>query len=158
MTFTQSLVQPKAGPRLQRPRVSIEVVGIAAAVAIWLVVWAFGEPWSRFLVAGQDARCYWVPGYDAPYALSEWTAPIAYVYSPAFLQLLAPLKVQGMPRHLHAVSGTGTGVHGQGHVARLGKELDHAGAQHVVQLEAGRAQPLCVGAEHAPIGRHQAAP
>ena len=93
MTFTQSLVRGKAGPRLQRPLVSIEVVGIAAAVAIWLVVWAFGEPWSRFLVAGQDARCYWVPGYDAPYALSEWTAPIAYVYSPAFLQLLAPLKV-----------------------------------------------------------------
>ena len=76
-----------------RPRPSIELVGIAAAVGIWLVVWAFGEPWSRFLVAGQDARCYWVPGYDAPYALSEWTAPIAYVYSPAFLQLLAPLKL-----------------------------------------------------------------
>ncbi len=82
-----------AGPRFERPRISIEMVGIGAAVAIWLVVWTFGEPWSRFLIAGQDARCYWVPGFDAPYALSEWTAPIAYVYSPAFLQLLAPLKV-----------------------------------------------------------------
>ena len=71
---------------------SFEFVGIIAAIGIWLVVWAFGEPWSRFMVAGQDARCYWVPGYDAPYALSEWTAPIAYVYSPAFLQLLAPLR------------------------------------------------------------------
>ena len=79
--------------RFQRPRVSIERVGIIAAVAIWLVVSAFGEPWSRFLITGQDARCYWVPGFDAPYALSEWTAPIAYVYSPAFLQLLAPLKL-----------------------------------------------------------------
>jgi hypothetical protein len=83
----------RTGGRFWRPRLSIERVGIAAAVAIWLVVWAFGEPWSRFLVAGQDARCYWGPGYGAPYALSEWTAPIAYVYSPAFLQLLAPLKL-----------------------------------------------------------------
>jgi hypothetical protein len=83
----------RAGPRFPRQPVSIELVGIVVAIAIWLVVWAFGEPWSRFLITGQDARCYWVPGYDAPYALSEWTAPIAYVYSPAFLQLLAPLKV-----------------------------------------------------------------
>jgi hypothetical protein len=83
----------QAGGRFRRPRLSIERVGIVAAVAIWLVVWAFGEPWSRFLLAGQDARCYWVPGYGAPYALAEWTAPIAYVYSPAFLQLLAPLKL-----------------------------------------------------------------
>ena len=88
-----SLARTAARTGFGRPRPSIELVGIAAAVGIWLVVWAFGEPWSRFLVAGQDARCYWVPGYDAPYALSEWTAPIAYVYSPAFLQLLAPLKL-----------------------------------------------------------------
>ncbi len=91
-------VRSRAWPRLVRPRFerrrpSIETVGIVAAFAIWIVVWAFGEPWSKFLVAGQDARCYWVPGYDAPYALSAWTAPIAYVYSPAFLQLLAPLRV-----------------------------------------------------------------
>jgi hypothetical protein len=81
-----------AKSRFERPAVSIEAVGIAAALGIWLLVMAFCEPWSRFLVAGQDARCYWVPGYDAQYALSEWTSPIAYVYSPAFLQALAPLK------------------------------------------------------------------
>ena len=87
------LARAATGPRIQRPHLSIELVGIGAAIAIWLVVWFFGEPWSRFLITGQDARCYWVPGYDAPYALSEWTQPIAYVYSPAFLQLLAPLKL-----------------------------------------------------------------
>ena len=86
------LVQAPARPRFKRPRPSIELLGLGLAVAIWLVVWFFGEPWSRYLITGQDARCYWVPGYDAPYALSEWTQPIAYVYSPAFLQLLAPLK------------------------------------------------------------------
>jgi len=88
-----SLVGDVARLRFQRPRASIELAGIAAAVGLWVLVMAFGEPWSRFLITGQDARCYWVPGFDAPYALSEWTAPIAYVYSPAFLQLLAPLKV-----------------------------------------------------------------
>jgi hypothetical protein len=88
-----SLVEELTRFRFQRPRVSLELVGIAAAIGIWVLVMAFGEPWSRFLITGQDARCYWVPGFDAPYALSEWTAPIAYVYSPAFLQLLAPLKV-----------------------------------------------------------------
>jgi len=94
MTFaTPGLARGAVRPRFQRPRVSIETAGILAAIAVWVVVWAFGEPWSRFLITGQDARCYWVPGFDAPYALSQWTAPIAYVYSPAFLQLLAPLKV-----------------------------------------------------------------
>ena len=88
-----SLVGGLTRLRFQRPRPSIELAGIAAAVGLWVRVMAFGEPWSRFLITGQDARCYWVPGFDAPYALSEWTAPIAYVYSPAFLQLLAPLKV-----------------------------------------------------------------
>src|SRR5450755_2732023 len=94
MSFaTPGLVRGAVRPRYRRPLVSIETVGIVAAIAVWAVVWAFGEPWSRFLITGQDARCYWVPGFDAPYALSQWTAPIAYVYSPAFLQLLAPLKV-----------------------------------------------------------------
>jgi hypothetical protein len=88
-----SLVGGLTRLRFQRPRVSIELAGIVLAVGLWVLVMAFGEPWSRFLITGQDARCYWVPGFDAPYALSEWTAPIAYVYSPAFLQLLAPLKV-----------------------------------------------------------------
>jgi hypothetical protein len=88
-----SLVGELTRFRFQRPRISIELAGVALAVGLWVLVMAFGEPWSRFLITGQDARCYWVPGFDAPYALSEWTAPIAYVYSPAFLQLLAPLKV-----------------------------------------------------------------
>ncbi|HLY15190.1 MAG TPA: glycosyltransferase family 87 protein [Candidatus Limnocylindrales bacterium] len=94
MTLAPSaFVGQRTRPRFQRPSVSLELAGIVAAVGIWVLVMAFGEPWSRFLITGQDARCYWVPGFDAPYALSEWTAPIAYVYSPAFLQLLAPLKV-----------------------------------------------------------------
>ena len=44
---------------------------------------------GRLWGTGQDAYCYWFPTLADPYARSDWTDPIAYVYSPAFLQLLA---------------------------------------------------------------------
>ncbi len=40
-----------------------------------------------------DARCYWVPSLADPYLHSNWTDQIAYPYSPAFLQLLEPLRL-----------------------------------------------------------------
>jgi hypothetical protein len=39
-----------------------------------------------------DARCYWAPDLADPYAHSNWTDQIAYTYSPAFLQLLQPIR------------------------------------------------------------------
>jgi Glycosyltransferase family 87 len=66
-------------------------VGIVVAVAFWaLVVW-FSEPWGRLWGTGQDARCYYQATLADPYLHSEWNDPIAYVYSPAFLQLVSPL-------------------------------------------------------------------
>ncbi|MFH1474953.1 MAG: glycosyltransferase 87 family protein [Chloroflexota bacterium] len=41
---------------------------------------------------GQEAFCYWLPSPADPYARADWTQPVAYVYSPAFLQGLAVLK------------------------------------------------------------------
>ena len=38
-----------------------------------------------------EAISYWANHLDAPYAHSDWTKPGAYVYSPAFLQFVAPL-------------------------------------------------------------------
>lgn len=70
-----------------------ELVGLALVAAVWSAIVVFAEPWGRPWGTGQDAYCYWIPTYDQPYARSDWTDPIAYVYSPAFLQLLAPLKV-----------------------------------------------------------------
>lgn len=70
-----------------------ELVGFALVAAVWSAIVVFSEPWGRPWGTGQDAYCYWIPTYDQPYARSDWTDPIAYVYSPAFLQLLAPLKV-----------------------------------------------------------------
>jgi hypothetical protein len=66
-------------------------VGLAVAIAAWLLAVAFSEPWGRLWGTGQDARCYWQATLADPYLHSEWNDPIAYVYSPAFLQLVSPL-------------------------------------------------------------------
>jgi hypothetical protein len=75
--------------RLQTP----PWLGVAVAVAGWALIVMFSEPWGRLWGTGQDARCYWQAAQDAahPYLHSDWNDPIAYVYSPAFLQLISPL-------------------------------------------------------------------
>ncbi len=65
--------------------------GLAVAFAAWVLVVGFAEPFGRLWGTGQDARCYWLPTLAAPYLNADWTSPIAYVYSPAFLQLVSPL-------------------------------------------------------------------
>ena len=66
-------------------------VGLAIAIAFWALVVAFSEPWGRLWGTGQDARCYYQATLADPYLHSDWNDPIAYVYSPAFLQLVSPL-------------------------------------------------------------------
>ncbi len=65
--------------------------GLAVAVAAWTLIVVFSEPWGRLWGTGQDARCYWQASLADPYLHSDWNDPIAYVYSPAFLQLVSPL-------------------------------------------------------------------
>jgi hypothetical protein len=69
-----------------------EIVGFALVAAIWAAIVVFSEPFGRLWGTGQDAYCYWFPTLADPYARSDWTDPIAYVYSPAFLQLLEPIR------------------------------------------------------------------
>jgi len=69
-----------------------EIVGLALVAAIWIAIVVFSEPFGRLWGTGQDAYCYWFPSLTDPYARSDWTDPIAYVYSPAFLQLLEPIR------------------------------------------------------------------
>jgi hypothetical protein len=69
-----------------------ELVGLALVATIYVAIVVFSSPWGRPWGTGQDAYCYWFPSLDDPYALSDWTDPIAYVYSPAFLQLLSPIR------------------------------------------------------------------
>jgi hypothetical protein len=74
-----------------QPLSRMEVGGWLVAGGTWLLVVALSTPLWRQLRTGQEAFCYWVANIHAPYAMSDWTQPIAYVYSPAFLQLVAPL-------------------------------------------------------------------
>jgi hypothetical protein len=67
------------------------LVGLVVAVVLWALVVAFAEPWGRLWGTGQDARCYYQATLADPYLHSSWNDPIAYVYSPAFLQLVSPL-------------------------------------------------------------------
>jgi hypothetical protein len=67
-------------------------VGPGVSAVAWVAIVAFSSPWGRLWGTGQDAYCYWFPSLADPYARSDWTDPIAYVYSPAFLQLLEPIR------------------------------------------------------------------
>ena len=66
-------------------------LGVAVGVLGWAIVVIFSEPWGRLWGTGQDARCYYQATLANPYLHSDWNDPIAYVYSPAFLQLVSPL-------------------------------------------------------------------
>lgn len=66
-------------------------VGLVVAVVVWALIVVFAEPWGRLWGTGQDARCYYQATLADPYLHSSWNDPIAYVYSPAFLQLVSPL-------------------------------------------------------------------
>jgi len=77
-----------------RPVPVLVVLGLAALLVSWLGIVYFAEPWSRSLLpSGMDARCYWVPTLSDPYLNSNWLDQIAYPYSPAFLQLLEPIRL-----------------------------------------------------------------
>jgi len=67
------------------------MTGIVVAFFVWLVIVLLAQPFGRPWGTGMEAISYWANHLDAPYAHSDWTKPGAYVYSPAFLQLVAPL-------------------------------------------------------------------
>ena len=69
----------------------VELGGWLMAGGMWVLLVSLATPLGRVFRTGQEAFCYWVASLHAPYALSDWTQPVAYVYSPAFLQLIAPL-------------------------------------------------------------------
>ncbi len=66
--------------------------GMLALVAAWIGIVYFAVPWGRLAGSGMDAYCYWVPNLADPYLHSNWNDQIAYPYSPAFLQLLQPIR------------------------------------------------------------------
>ena len=73
---------------------AVVLLGLGALLVAWLAIVYFAEPWGTSLLpSGMDARCYWVPTLADPYLHSTWTDQIAYPYSPAFLQLLTPIRL-----------------------------------------------------------------
>jgi Glycosyltransferase family 87 len=79
-----------ADQRGRLPRVPVH--GVAVAGAVWLAIVVLARPELGAWRTGQDALSYWGPRLAAPYAQADWTTVGAYVYSPAFLQLVSPLQ------------------------------------------------------------------
>ncbi len=93
--LAQASGRTRIGARVRQLRLSdLEtppLVGLVVALVLWALVVVFAEPWGRLWGTGQDARCYYQATLADPYLHSSWNDPIAYVYSPAFLQLVTPL-------------------------------------------------------------------
>jgi hypothetical protein len=79
--------------RLAQPRVTLERLRridwrwIALALGIVYLALFLTRPMPLY-----DARAYWIADWADPYAVSGEGEKHAYLYSPAFLQLIAPLR------------------------------------------------------------------
>jgi hypothetical protein len=72
----------------------VYVLGLLAAVAAWIFIVLWCEPYGRWPGTAMDAHAYWLaPGGLDPYPISAVGTPNAYLYSPVFLQLLWPLRM-----------------------------------------------------------------
>jgi hypothetical protein len=79
----------------------LTAAGVALAVILVVVMTLTAEPFQPDAFGpGQDARAYWAAPMDAPYAPGSVGQESAYLYSPAFLQVLAPLRVLPWPAFL----------------------------------------------------------
>ncbi len=76
---------------LERVADDMADLGVVLAGTLWFVIVFLSMPFGRIWQTGQEAFCYWIANLNSPYSLSDWGSPIAYVYSPAFLQAMLPL-------------------------------------------------------------------
>jgi len=76
-----------------RQRLILMATGVVIAFGVWaLIVWlAAPYDWNA-IGTGHDARPYWTAIFENPYATSHVGDHDAYLYSPAFLELIAPLR------------------------------------------------------------------
>jgi hypothetical protein len=80
------------------------LVGLVVA-AIWIAIVALSIPRGLPIQTGLEAWCYWTASLIDPYARSTWTEPGAYVYSPAFRQVIAPLTALPWPLYVAVWTG-----------------------------------------------------
>jgi len=91
-------VTSPAGPLELRWRRILTITGLLLAVGLVVAMWASAEPFDPDGYGpGQDARAYWEAPMAAPYLPGSVGHEGAYLYSPAFLQLLTPLRLLPFP-------------------------------------------------------------
>jgi len=87
--------------RLVRLRRVLVIAGIALAVGLVVVMVLTAEPFQPDAYGpGQDARAYWAVPMSAPYLPGSVGHESAYLYSPAFLEALAPIRLLSWPAFL----------------------------------------------------------
>ena len=86
--------------RVRAIRHGLLIAGLVVLVTILVRAWLTASDAS----AGEayDARAYWEAARGDPYARPVLGAPVAYYYSPAFLQVFAPLLALSFPAFLAA--------------------------------------------------------
>jgi len=91
-------VTSPAGPLELRWRRILTITGLLLAVGLVVAMWASAEPFDPDGYGpGQDARAYWEAPMAAPYLPGSVGHEGAYLYSPAFLQLMTPLRLLPFP-------------------------------------------------------------
>lgn len=87
-----------ADRRLTQARLLLIIIGgVGAGLVLAFAIVGAGHVGTGDIGAGQDARAYWAALRSMPYQLDAGDYA-AYLYSPVFLQLLAPLL--SMPWHV----------------------------------------------------------
>jgi hypothetical protein len=72
---------------------------------LWTTIVVLSVPRGLPFQTGLEAWCYWTASVLDPYARSIWTQPGAYVYSPAFIQAIAPLTALPWPLYVAVWTG-----------------------------------------------------
>ena len=79
----------------------IAVWGLLAAILLVVLMTALAEPFEPDSFGpGHDARAYWAAPLDEPYVPGSVGRESAYLYSPAFLVALSPLRALPWPLFL----------------------------------------------------------
>jgi hypothetical protein len=78
----------------RRVRRVLAIAGYVLAAGLLVAIVVGAEPFDPDSYGpGQDARAYWSVSLDSPYVPGSVGQESAYLYSPAFLQVMTPLRV-----------------------------------------------------------------
>lgn len=92
--------------RAHRATTALVVLGVVLAGLVMAAVASSAEPFlPNSYGPGQDARAYWAAPASDPYDIGSVGRESAYLYSPAFVQLLAPLRELPWPPFLIVWTG-----------------------------------------------------